>query len=104
MSLDSKYNKKKEFNKLLISFKGVKKKTETQLKKELIMKNVDELFEKYYSAYNSDYDTDDELNEAKKKKVDHKQFELVDKIDEVLKLDEETKVLKTDCTTKIVEL
>ena len=68
------------------------------------MKNVDELFGKYYSAYNSDYDTDDELNEAKKKKVDHKQFELVDKIDEVLKLDEETKVLKTDCTTKIVEL
>ena len=68
------------------------------------MKNVDELFGKYYNAYNSDYDTDDELNEAKKKKVDHKQFELVDKIDEVLKLDEETKVLKTDCTTKIVEL
>ena len=35
MSLDSKYNRMKEFNKLLISFKNVKtKNTETQLKKE----------------------------------------------------------------------
>ena len=30
------------------------------------MKKVDELHKKYYSAYKSDYDTDDELNEAKK--------------------------------------
>ena len=30
------------------------------------MKNVDELYKKYYNAYKSDYDTDDELNEAKK--------------------------------------
>ena len=42
--LDSKYNKMKGFNKLLISFKSVKtKKTEAKLKKERIMKNVDEL-------------------------------------------------------------
>ena len=68
------------------------------------MKNVDELFGKYYNAYNSDYDTDDELNEAKKKKVDHKQFELVDNIDEVLKLDEQTKDLKSGCIIKMVEL
>ena len=43
----------------------------------------------------SNYDTDGELNEAKKKKFDHKQFELVDKTDKESKLDEETKnVLK----------
>ena len=30
------------------------------------MKNVDELFKKYYNAYKSDYDTDGELKEAKK--------------------------------------
>ena len=43
----------------------------------------------------SNYDTDGELNEEKKKKFDHKQFELVDKTDKESKLDEETKnVLK----------
>ena len=49
MSLDSKCNRMKEFNKLLISFKNLKrkqtkkpKKQETQLKKEQIMENVDE--------------------------------------------------------------
>ena len=37
------------------------KETETRLKKERIMKNVDELDEKYYNTYKSDYDNDDEL-------------------------------------------
>ena len=55
------------------------------------MKNVDKLYKKYYDAYKSDYDTDDELNEVKKKKFDYEQFELLDKIDKKLKLDEETK-------------
>ena len=58
----------KEFNKLFLNFKSVKtKKTETQLKKERIMKNVDELYKNYYNAYKSDFDTDDELAENKKK-------------------------------------
>ena len=30
------------------------------------MKNVDKLYKKYYDAYKSDYDTDDELNKIKK--------------------------------------
>ena len=69
MSLDSKYNKMKEFNKLLINFENLKtRKTETQLKKEQFMKNVDELYKNYYNAYKSDYDTDyDKLTEDKKK-------------------------------------
>ena len=29
------------------------------------MKNVDKLYKKYYDAYKSDYDTDDELNKVK---------------------------------------
>ena len=33
----------------------------TQLEKEQIMKNVDELYEKYYNAYKNDYGNDDEL-------------------------------------------
>ena len=101
MSLDSKYNRMKEFNKLLIGFKSVRtEKTETQLRKERIMKNVDELYEKYYNTYKSDYETDDELNEAKKKKFDRNQFKLVDKTDKELKLDEETKELKLTALPK----
>ena len=69
----------KEFNKLFLNFKSVKtKKTETQLKKERIMKNVDELYKNYYNAYKSDFDTDDKLAENKKKKFNYKQFELDD--------------------------
>ena len=56
------------------------------------MKNVDELYEKYYNAYKNDYDAD-ELSEAKKKKIDYKQFEFFDKTGKKLTLDEETKKL-----------
>ena len=95
MWLDSKYNRIKEFNELLISFKSVKtKETETPLKKERIVKNVDEIHKKYYNAYKSDYDTDDELKGAKKKKFDHKQFELDGKINKQSKVNEKTKELK----------
>ena len=55
------------------------------------MKNVDELYEKYYNFYKNDFDNNDELSEAKKKKIDYKQFELFDKIDKKLILDGETK-------------
>ena len=54
------------------------------------MKNVDELYEKYYNAYKNDYDAD-ELSEPKKKKIDRKQLELFDKTDKKLTLDGETK-------------
>ena len=55
-------------NKLVIKFKALKPKNpKTLLKKEQIMKNVDELYEKYYNAYKNDYDTGNELNDAKKK-------------------------------------
>ena len=33
------------------------------------MKNVDELYKNYYNAYKSDFDTDDELAENKKKSL-----------------------------------
>ena len=33
------------------------------------MKNVDKIYEKYCNASKSDYDNDDELNEAKEKKI-----------------------------------
>ena len=45
------------------------------------MKNVDEFYKKYYKSYKSDYDANNELSEAKKKKLELKD----------LKLDGETK-------------
>ena len=50
------------------------------------MKNVDELYKKYYHFYKNDFDNDDELSEVKKKKIDCKQFELFDKTDKELML------------------
>ena len=65
MSLAYKYNRIKKSNKLLIKFETLKpKKPKTQLKKERIMKNFDELYEKCYSTYKNDYDNDDKLSEA----------------------------------------
>ena len=58
------------------------------------MKNVDELYKKYYNAYKSDYDTDDELKKDKKKIFNCKQFELDDEINKESKLDEKTKELE----------
>ena len=57
------------------------------------MKNVDELYEKYYNDYKNDFDNDDVWHERKKKKFDYKQFELFDETDKKLTLDEETKKL-----------
>ena len=58
------------------------------------MKNVNELCKNYYNAYRSDYDTADELKEDKKKKFDHKQFELDDGVNKESKLLEKTNGLK----------
>ena len=58
------------------------------------MKNVDELYKNYYNIYKSDYYTDDEVKENKKKKFDYKQFELDHEINKESKLDEKTKELK----------
>ena len=98
MSLDSKYNRMKDFKKPRISFKSLKtkQKTETQLKKERIMKNVDELYKKYYDAYKSHYDTDDELKKDKKKKFDYRRFELGNEINKESKLDEKNERARTD--------
>ena len=73
-------------------FKKLKpKNSKTSLKKERIIKNVDELYEKYYIVYKINYDNDDELREAKKKMFHYKQFALFDKTDKKLTLGEETK-------------
>ena len=59
------------------------------------MKNVDEVYEKYYNAYkNYTDDTDDQLKEDKKKKFHYKQVKLGDEINKESKLDEKTKELE----------
>ena len=55
------------------------------------MKNVYELYEKYYNFYKNDFDNDDELSEAENKKIYYKQFELLDKTDKKLTPNGETK-------------
>ena len=70
MPLDSKYNWIKEFSKFLSNFKNLRPKNpKTQLKNERIMRNVNKLYEKYYSASKNDYDADDELSEDKEKNL-----------------------------------
>ena len=70
MPLDSKYNWIKEFSKFLSNFKNLRpKNSKTQLKNERIMRNVNKLYEKYYSASKNDYDADDELSEDKEKNL-----------------------------------
>ena len=87
MSLDSKYNWIKEFNNLRIKLKLLnQKKNRNTTQKERIMKNFDELYEKYYNAYGNDCDAD-ELSKAKKKKFGYK----FDKTDKNLRLEKETK-------------
>ena len=62
MSLDSKCNKMQKITNFFTIFKNLMpKNSKTQLKKERIIKNVDELYEKYYNAYKNDYDNDNEL-------------------------------------------
>ena len=70
-------------------------KPKIQMKKGRIMKNVNQLYEKYYNVYKNDSDTDDELNEAKKRKCDNKQFKLGDKKGEESKLTALPKWLST---------
>ena len=106
MPLDSKYNWIREYTKLLTNFKNLRPKiSKMQLKKERIMKNVDELYKKKCNAYKNDYDNDDELNKAKKKNFDYKQFELGDKKDEESKLTALTKRLRSkDDFNKAIKL
>ena len=65
------------------------------------MKNIEELYEKKHNDYKNDFDNDDELTKAKKKKFDYKQFELFNKTDKHLTVDGET---KKDKEPKLTEL
>ena len=96
MSLNSKYNEMKKCTNLFTIFKNLKPKNlKSQFKKQRIMKNVDELYEKCYNDYKNDFDNGGRLDEGKKKKFNYKQFELFYKTDKKLTLYGETKKMKS---------
>ena len=68
------------------------------------MKNDNELYRNYYNAYKSDYDTNNELTEKKKKKYDYEQFVFDDEINNESKLDEKTKKLKLTKLSKWIKV
>ena len=79
MSLGSKYGELKEFYKLLSDFKNNKLlTTETKDRKERIMKNVNQLYNKYFDTYKKNYDNEN-VKDEKKRGHDYKQFEMIDK-------------------------
>ena len=72
MLLGSKYTIMKNFNKRLIKFKNVKPiKLETRLKKERIIKNIEEVYSKYYDGYKDEYDNGSELDGVENKRFDY---------------------------------
>ena len=92
MPRGSKYRIKKNVNKRLNKFKNVKPiKSETRLKNERIIKNVGEVYSKYYYVYKGEHDNGGELNGVENKYFDYKQFKIVNKRDKESKLDKETK-------------
>ena len=58
------------------------------------MKNVEELYGKYYNAYKSDYDSEDELNEAKKKTFTNSLSQLIKQIKSSNQMKKQKSLLK----------
>ena len=79
MSLGSKYGELKKFYKLLSDFKNHKPlTTETKDRKDRIMKNVNQLYNKYFDTYKKNYDSE-KVKDEEKRGRDYKQFEIIDK-------------------------
>ena len=79
MSLGSKYAELKEFSKLLIDFKIHKPRTtETKDRKDRIMKNFNQLYNKYFNTYKKKYDNE-KVKDEEKRWCDYKQSEIIDK-------------------------
>ena len=79
MPLGSKYGELKEFYKLLIDFKNHKPlTTETKDCKDRIMKNVNQLYKKYFDTDEKNYDSE-KVKDEEKRERDYKQFEIIDK-------------------------
>ena len=79
MSLGSKYGELKEFYKLLSDFKNHKPiTTETKNRKNKILNNVNQLYNKYFDTHKKNYNSEN-LNERDEKLFDPNQFKILGK-------------------------
>ena len=79
LSIDSKHGKLKEFYKLLSDFKNHKPiTTETKNRKNRILNNVNQHYNKYFDNYKKNCDSEN-LNERDEKFFDPNQFKILGK-------------------------
>ena len=82
MSLGSKYGELNEFYKILSDFKNHKPcTTQTKDCKDRILKNVSQLYNKYFDTYKNNYDSE-KVKDEEKRGRDYKQFEIIDNGDQ----------------------
>ena len=79
VSLDSKHGELKQFYILLSDFKNHKPITnQTKNRKNRILSNVNQLYNKYFDTYKENYNSEN-LNERDEKDFDPNQFKILDK-------------------------
>ena len=82
MSLGSKYGELKEFYKLLSDFKNHKPlTTKTKDREDRIIKNVNQLYNKYFDNYKNNNDSE-KVKDEEKRGRDYKRFEIIDNGDQ----------------------
>ena len=98
MSLGFKYGKMNDFHALLNAFINIHEATTTEKKdrKDRIMKNVKQLYNKYFDTYKKNYDSE-KVKDKEKRGCDYKKFEIIDNGDQEPKSTqkEETETKKT---------
>ena len=98
MSVGSKYDEMNDFHALLNAFINTHEATTTETKdcKNRIMRNVNQLYNKYFDTYKKNYDSE-KVKDEEKRGRNYKQFEIIDNGDEEPKSTEkeETETKKT---------
>ena len=103
MSLGSKYDEMNEFYTLLNAFTNTHEATTTETtdRKNGILSNVKQLYNKYLDTYKKNYDSE-RVKDEEKRGRDYKQFEIIENGDQEPKSTkkEETETKKLDGTKK----
>ena len=98
VSLGSKNNEMSDFYTLLNAFINTHEAstTETKSRKNRIMNNVNQLYNKYFNTYKKNYDSE-KVKDEEERRRDYKQFEIIDNGDQERKSPkkEETETKKT---------
>ena len=87
MPLGSKYDEMNNFYTLLNTFINTHEATTTEIKirKNRIMNNVNQLYNKFFDTYKKNYDCE-KVKDLEKRERDYKQFEIIDNGDQEQKL------------------